>query len=69
MRKANIDTEDWTGEDVLRLLAEERKKNYLGCLFKDPVLFFKALVPDRIKARIKQKIGHKTSESIYIGYE
>lgn len=69
MRKAHIDTEDWTGEDVLRLLAEERKKNYLGCLFKDPALFFKALVPDKLKARIKKRIGYRTSERVYIGYE
>ena len=69
IRNPNIDTEDWRGEDVIRLVSQERKKNQLRCIFKDPMLFFKSLVPNQIKIKIKKRIRHKKAQNVYIGFK
>ncbi len=69
IRKANIDTEHWKGEDVIRLIKEERAKARLGCFFKNPVLFFKALVPDRVKALLKKRHGYRRAKDVYTGFK
>lgn len=69
IRKPNIDTENWKGEDVLRLINRERKKNQLCCLFKNPILFFKALVPERLKVKIKKRIRYRRAKDVYTDFK
>jgi len=69
IRKPNIDTENWKGEDVMRLISQQRKINQLHCLFKNPILFFKALAPELLKVKIKKKIRYRRALDVYTGFE
>lgn len=69
IQKSNIATEDWKGEDVIRLVKEERKKNQLRCIFKNPVLFLKAIFPEPLKGPIKKIIGYRKAQDVYTGFK
>jgi len=69
IRKPTIDTENWNGEDVVMLISQERRKNYLQLFFKNPILFFKALIPERLKLKIRKKIKYKKAYDVYSGFK
>jgi len=65
IRNANIETEEWSPDDILRLVERERRKNYLLCSFRNPVLFAKALVPPGIKKILKKHIKRRKAIDEY----
>ena len=67
IRNANIRSDDWTPDDILKMVKEERRKSHLCCLFKDPVLFLKALVPELPKKIIKDMLKQRKATDAYSG--
>ena len=65
IHKPHINTKDWNGEEVIKLICEERKKSQLHCLFRNPMLFLKALIPLKVKEGIKKQIGYQTAQDVY----
>lgn len=65
IRKPNIETPDWSGQELMELIKEERRKSNLCCGFSDPVLFLKALVPESIKSRIKRWLKYPHAINVY----
>ncbi len=65
IRNVNIETGEWKKQDILDLIKRERRRNHLHCLFIDPILFLKAVIPENIKQAVKKHLKPKTCLTVY----